>query len=260
MAVEMTIDLDKVRCDTLTSPHSSGARLFGSVFVLVLIGFVLWGGMHLSKPHTLPIRQVRVEGNFTHLSPVDLQRLVTDQVRGGFFNLDVDAVRLALLEEPWVSDVIVKRIWPDALRVIVIEQVPVVRWGDAGLLNAAGEFFAPEAATLALALPLLSGPDGTENSILARFNTMQERVQSIGLSIDSLTLDARRSWSLQFKGGIKVILGRHYFEERFNRVLTLIPITLSGRVDQAVLIDMRYTNGFSILWKNKINHLVKTTR
>ncbi len=69
---------------------------------------------------------------------------MTDKVRGGFFNLDVDAVRLALLGEPWVSEVTVKRIWPDALRVIVIEQIPVVRWGDSGLLNPAGEYFAPE--------------------------------------------------------------------------------------------------------------------
>ena len=78
---------------------------------------------------------------------------------------------------------------------------------------------------------------------------MQEQVQSIGFNIASLFLDNRRAWSFHFNNGIKVILGRRDFEERFNRVLTLIPITTSGRIDQIESIDMRYTNGFSILWK-----------
>jgi cell division protein FtsQ len=249
MGIDMVVDPDKLHFDMPHRSHSHGSRLFGGVFILVFISLMVWGGVTLSNPDTLPIKQVRIEGDFTRLSPVDLQLLVTDKVRGGFFNLDVDAVRLALLDEPWVSEVIVKRIWPDALRVIVIEQVPVVRWGSSGLLNSSGEYFAPETASIPLELPLLSGPVGSELGLLNRFNTMQEQVQSIGFNIVALTLDERRAWSFQFENSIKVILGRRDFEERFNRVLTLIPTTISGRIEQTESIDMRYTNGFSILWK-----------
>ncbi|MFT5395793.1 MAG: cell division protein FtsQ [Gammaproteobacteria bacterium] len=249
MAIDMVIDPDKLHFETPNRGHLLGSRLFGSVFVLIFISMMVWGGMTLSNPDTLPIKQVRIEGDFTRLSPVDLQLLVTDKVRGGFFNLDVDAVRLALLDEPWVSEVIVKRIWPDALRVIVIEQIPVVRWGESGLLNPAGEYFSPEAETVPIEIPLLSGPVGSEQNLLTRFNSMQKQVQGIGFNIASLFLDDRRAWSLHFTNGIKVTLGRRDFEERFNRVLTLIPTTTSGRIDQIESIDMRYTNGFSILWK-----------
>ena len=106
-----------------------------------------------------------------------------------------------------------------------------------------------ESGTIPDELPLLSGPVDSEQNLLNRFNSMQEQVQSIGFNIASLFLDNRRAWSFHFKNGIKVILGRRDFEERFNRVLTLIPITTSGRIDQIESIDMRYTNGFSILWK-----------
>jgi len=249
MAIDMVIDPDKLHFETPSRGHLRGSKLIGSVLVLIFILMMVWGGMTLSNPDTLPIKQVRIEGDFTRLSPVDLQLLVTDKVRGGFFNLDVDAVRLALLDEPWVSEVIVKRIWPDALRVIVIEQVPVVRWGDSALLNTAGEYFSPEAETIPVELPLLSGPVGSEQNLLNRFNAMQEQVQLIGFNIVSLSLDDRRAWSFRFTNGIKVTLGRRDFEERFNRVLTLIPTTTSGRIDQIESIDMRYTNGFSILWK-----------
>jgi cell division protein FtsQ len=249
MSIDMVIDPDKLQFNSVDRSHERGPKLFGIVFVLSFVGLLVWGGVYLSNSDTLPIKQVRIEGDFTRLSPVDLQLLVTDKVRGGFFNLDVDAVRLALLDEPWVSDVTVKRIWPDALRVIVIEQVPVVRWKETGLLNASGEYFAPDITTIPTELPLLSGPTGSEVTLLNRFNSMQERIQFLGFKIVSLTLNERRAWSFQLSNGIKVVLGRRDFEERFNRFLTLIPTTISGRIEQADSVDMRYTNGFSIRWK-----------
>ncbi len=249
MSIDMVVNPNKLQFDRSENVHSHGSRYFGIVFVLIFSVLLVWGGTFLSHPDTLPIKQVRIEGDFTNLSPVDLQLLVTDKVRGGFFNLNVDAVRLALLKEAWVREVTVKRIWPDALRVIVIEQVPVVRWKDTGLLNAIGEYFSPDLESIPSALPLLSGPEGTEVTLLERFNGMQERVQFLGFKIASLTLNERRAWSFQLTNGIKIVLGRRDFEERFNRFLTLIPTTISGRIDQTESIDMRYTNGFSIKWK-----------
>lgn len=249
MSIDMVIDPDKLQFNSVDRSHDRGPRFFGMAFVLTFIALLVWGGIYLSHPDTLPIKQVRIEGDFTRLSPVDLQLLVTDKVRGGFFNLDVDAVRLALLNEPWVSEVTVKRVWPDALRVIVIEQVPVVRWKDSGLLNAAGEYFAPDPATIPVELPLLSGPAGSEVMLLGKFNSMQQRIQLLGLKIALLTLNERRAWSFQLENGIKVVLGRRDFEERLNRFLTLIPTTISGRIEQTGSVDMRYTNGFSIRWK-----------
>ena len=249
MSIDMVADPQKLNFDRVDRTHERGPRFIGSLLALVFISLLTWGGVHLSNPDTLPIKQVRIEGNFTRLSPVDLQLLVTDKVRGGFFSLNVDAVRLALLDEPWVSEVTVQRVWPDALRVIVIEQVPVVRWGEAGLLNADGQYFAPEQSTIPLDLPMLIGPEGTELMLLNRFNSMQTYVQSIGFNIASVALDERRAWSFFLDNGIKVVLGRRDFEQRFNRFLSLIPTTLSGRVEQTESIDMRYTNGFSIKWK-----------
>jgi cell division protein FtsQ len=249
MSIDMVIDPDKLQFNSVDRSHDRGSRIFGMVFVLTFIGLLVWSGIYLSHADTLPIKQVRIEGDFTRLSPVDLQLLVTDKVRGGFFNLDVDAVRLALLNEPWVSEVTVKRVWPDALRVIVIEQVPVVRWKESGLLNAAGEYFAPDPATIPAELPLLSGPIGSEVVILNQFNAMQEQFKLIGFKVASMALNERRAWSFQLENGIKVILGRRDFEERLNRFLTLIPTTISGRIEQTESVDMRYTNGFSIRWK-----------
>lgn len=228
---------------------SRRTQLIGSGLAILIIALMVWGGRYLSNPDTLPIKQVRVEGDFTRLSPIDLQQLVTDKVRGGFFNLNVDAVRDALLAEPWVSKVSVQRVWSDGLRVIVTEQVPVVRWGEKGLLNQSGEYFEPESETIPQNLPLLNGPEGSEVLLLKRFQEMQERVKEIKFTIVELTLDDRRAWSFRLANGINIILGRKQVSDRFQRFLDLIPTTVAGRIEQTAKVDMRYTNGFAVRWK-----------
>lgn len=249
MSINMIADPHKLKFPSELRLHSHSQRLAGSALTLLLIGLIICGVMLLSRPDTLPIKQVRIEGDFTHLSPVDLQLHVTDKVRGGFFNLNVDTVRLALVNEPWVDKVMVQRVWPDALRVIVTEQIPLVRWGDSGLLNPEGVYFEPEYDSIPNDLPQLRGPEGSEVMLLERFRDMQKRAGLNGYQIISLNLDDRRAWSFMLDNGIKVVLGRRFFKQRFSRFLDLIPVTLSGQQGQAFSIDMRYTNGFSIKWK-----------
>ncbi len=251
MSIDMVADPHKLDFDQ--PGHGRRARVLGSMLALLLIALFITGAVHLSHPDTMPIKQVRIEGDFTRLSPVDLQLLVTDKVRGGFFSLNVDAVRDALLAEPWVSRVTVQRVWPDGLRVIVTEQVPAVRWKDKGLLNIEGMYFEPDSKTIPRGLPLLSGPAGSETMLLQRYNHMQRQVNKVGFSIAELVLDERRAWSFRLASGIQIVLGRRDFEQRFQRFLNLIPTTLSGRVAQAEQIDMRYTNGFSIKWKQQVS-------
>ena len=249
MSINMIADPYKLEFPSESHLHSRSQRLVGSALALLLIGLIICGVMLLSKPDTLPIKQVRIEGDFTHLSPVDLQLHVTDKVRGGFFNLNVDAVRLALMNEPWVDKVMVQRVWPDALRVIVTEKIPSARWGDSGLLNPEGVYFEPERDSIPNDLPQLRGPEGSEVMLLERFRDMQKHARLNGHQIISLNLDDRRAWSFMLDNGIKVFLGRRFFEQRFSRFLHLIPTTFLGQQDQIVSIDMRYTNGFSIKWK-----------
>ena len=252
MSMEMATNLENTGFDNPQRGEYFRSKLPGGLVVILFVLFLVWGLVTLAHPDTLPIKQVRVEGNFTRLSPVALKSRVKNKVRGGFFNLNVDAVRLSLLEEPWVNHVTVKRTWPDALSVTVIEQIPVARWNEKGLLNSEGEYFAPGVRNFPQKLPLLSGPKGTQSLLLARFKAMQEALNAIGYDLATIVLDDRRAWTFTLTNGMKVVLGRRDIEKRFNRFLLLLPMILSGQIEQADLIDMRYTNGFSIRRKIKV--------
>ncbi|OGT34252.1 MAG: hypothetical protein A2W28_07010 [Gammaproteobacteria bacterium RBG_16_51_14] len=229
--------------------NSRSLQTAGLVLTITCMVLLVWGAYLLSNPATLPIKQVRIEGEFFRLAPDRLKIMVTDKVRGGFFNLNVDTVRNVLLANPWVKEVTVQRVWPDGLRVSVSEQVAVARWGQDGLLNPAGEYFAPERETFPDELPELYGPRGTEVLVLNRFDEIQKSLQDTGMKIKNVTLNERRAWQFELDNGIRVILGKTDFDLRLKRFRDLVPLGLSGKFSQTELVDMRYTNGFAVRWK-----------
>lgn len=222
----------------------------GALFFVLLAAALGFAATHLLDPRTLPVRHVRINGEFRHLSPASLQDTASDVVRGGFFNVNVDAVRAVLLREPWVRDVTVRRVWPDSLSLHVTEQVPVARWSDAALLNADAERFAPERSTWPDGLPLISGPDGAESLMLDRYRYIEAALAARGLGVARLDLDERRSWSLTLEQGPRIILGRREYMNRFDRYTMVLPGHILDSLRRIEVMDMRYTNGFAVRWRD----------
>jgi cell division protein FtsQ len=224
-------------------PRSAGHIL---ATVLIMIGLTA-GGIYLLQPDTLPIRQVQIEGEFRQLSQRELQAIVLEHLRGGFFSVNVVAVRDAVRAEPWVREVWVQRVWPDALQVSVREQVAVARWGETGFISSDGDYFEPSGARLPdNSLPLLIGPEGAQAQMAAKLDLAQELLVSLGLHVVRLEVSDRRAWSFTTATGLEVVLGRDDFERRLRRFVDLVPRSLGERLDEAAYVDMRYTNGFAV--------------
>ena len=169
-------------------------------------------------------------------------------VDGGFFSVDLEAVRNELINLPWVEDVSVRRQWPDQLLVRVIEKQPVVYWGDESLLSSKGELFVP-GKIVSINMPHLEGPEGQHKTMLKELARMQAWLLETGLQIQKMKLDARRSWSLQMSSGLKLRLGRKQMHERLQRFALVYKNNLQSEKREIKHIDMRYTNGFAVAWK-----------
>ncbi len=215
--------------------------LAGSVFLLN------W----LSDPRNMPIEQVKIEGKFRYLSPERLKRMIAEDVRGGFFYLNVEAVRAAVLSEAWARDVSVQRIWHNQLRIVVREQQPVARWGNYGYLNSAGNYFEPDDYHEIGGLVQLRGPQGREKQVLALCRDLERRLSEFGRRLQWLSLSSRRSWSFGLVNGPVVIVGQTDVENRLALFFRDVERVLGAELDQLHLVDMRYTNGFSVLPKMK---------
>ena len=84
---------------------------------------------------------------------------------------------------------------------------------------------------------------------------MQKKLQSLPfrLNISSVTLNDRRAWFFDLENGIRVKIGRYAFDDRLDRFLKFIPTLIPDRINEIESIDLRYTNGLSVLWKNNFN-------
>jgi cell division protein FtsQ len=223
------------------------ARLLWSMLLtlalLVAVGYV---GQSLTRTTSFPIKKVTVEGDFRFLTPGYIQTLVGRSLHGGFFQLDVQEIRRSLLEEPWVMEATIERIWPDVLRVSINEQRPAAQWGKHALLNTAADMFAPGVGTFPQDLPQLSGPVGSESEVLATYRLIAARMAALDLSVAWLELSERGAWTVGLTDETRLILGRHRIDERLQRFRQGFESALKENWHNVESIDLRYTNGFAI--------------
>jgi cell division protein FtsQ len=198
-----------------------------------------------------PVRVVSIDGSFQRVSPGEVEEAVRPFARAGFMSADLDDLQRAVEALPWVDHARIARRWPNGLQVTVTEQIAAARWGDAGLLNTRGELFVREAAHVPAELPRLSGPDGTEAQVAQRYLAVQGRMLEAGMRIAALRLDERGAWELDLDNGVTVRLGRRDVDERIDRFIKTTSQVIAHHVTEINYVDMRYSNGFAIGWRNQ---------
>jgi cell division protein FtsQ len=197
-----------------------------------------------------PLRVISMDGSFQRVSPGDIEKAVAPFSQTGFMSADLDAIQRAVEALPWVEHARIQRRWPNSLHVTVIEQTAAARWGESGLLNTRGELFVRSAAHVPAELPRLSGPEGTETQVAQRYLAIQGRMFEAGMRIAALRLDERGAWEMDLDSGVTVRLGRRDVDERIDRFIRTASQVISHRLNEITYVDMRYSNGFAIGWRN----------
>lgn len=223
----------------------------GAVALCLLLALLTGGGLLFGNLTARPITSVRIAGEFVHVSRAELQQLVDGFLPSGFFELDVEAVRRKAATLPWVKQVSVRRIWPDSLHVAVGERVAVARWNGRALLGADGSLFVPEKGSLAGDYVDLKGPEGTEAAVLERYGQLQPLARALETNVSEVTLDERGSWRVDLTNELELRLGQEDDLESIAPYVAALPRILGSRYRDAERIDLRYSNGFAVRWRQK---------
>lgn len=219
------------------------------LLVLALIGLLGWGVQALWDPRVMPVRVVGVDGEITHLDRPRLEAAVADAVDGSFFSVDLEQVRRKVEQLPWIESASVRRVWPDTLRVRVVEQVPLAYWGSDGLVSQRGEVFRPEQLPKLEGLAVLEGEDASAARITREFLSMRTLLATAGLGVKHVWVDARQAWRLETDAGVMLNLGRREVMPRLTRFVQLYPALKAQAGAQPEAVDLRYTNGFAVRWR-----------
>lgn len=224
-------------------------RLLSNLAALALVGFAASRIDAERLERWLPIAYLRVEGAVWNLDPDAFHAAVLPYTHGGYLLADLKGLETAAKQFAWVDSVRVMRVWPDTLVVRVEEQKPVARWGEQGLLNERGESFVPPDVSAYADLPQLSGPDGQEKQVLGMWHALNMKLQPRALEVTTLGLSKRRAWTAQLDNGVDIMFGHQDPLATLSRLLALLPQLGEERIAAIWKLDLRYPNGFSVVWK-----------
>ena len=219
-------------------------RMTANLLLAVAAALMLYGAVHhvIHLP-IFPLRDIQLTGDVAHVTHEQVEAVVTRELRGNFFTVDLAHARAAFEKLPWVRKVNVRRQWPDRLEFAVEEHKPLARWGSTALVSAQGEVFE---AAINTTLPVLQGPEGTAPEVVSHFQLFEHALEPVGRRIVQITLSARRAWVLKLDDGMVLELGRDNLESRLAGFVSAYERTVARLPRPSTYVDLRYTNGFAV--------------
>lgn len=206
---------------------------------------------HFHLSNYFPIKTVRVYG-VTHVDKQEVQEVLTPLVNRGFFGINVDFIRDRLLQIPWVTDIFVRRNWPDQVEVTIIEKKPAARWNKQSLLSVNGEVFTPKLDAKPISLPVFLGPDGKQIFMLQYFNQINRLLLPLHAKVTYLELTPYLTWNMTLTNGITLRLGHKDILTRLNHFVKVYPKIVGNRATDVDYVDLRYPNGMAVRWKTAV--------
>lgn len=230
---------------------AANVLLAAAVMVVMAVALV-WG----ARLPAFEIKGLRIEGDASHYNAITLRANILPRLQGTFFTLNLDAARRAFETLPWVRQAVVRRDFPNRLKVQLQEHQAVAFWGEEGdlrLLNSYGEVFDANVGELEQDnLPRLNGPADQSAQVLVMYQSLQPLFDRLELTIEQLALTPRGGWRARLDTGALVELGSGAVPEvvaravDFLKTVTQVTARYQRTPEQLVSVDLRHTDGYAV--------------
>ena len=227
------------------------AEKFLRLLMVTVFIAAIFGADFIYKQIDTPLSRIMVGGKFNHLQEQELAELVNIEIDGGFLSMNLNQLRQELQSHPWIHQVSVRREWPSTLKVEVIEEVPIARWGKQGFLNRLGDQLSlPDNSNLQ-SLPVLEADFGSSQDMIAQYLLLAELLAPTDLKLTELQRDAVGAWQVEMASGVKIVLGRDQIIEKIRRLVMVWGSGLDVQLNNIATIDLRYPNGLAVSWRDQ---------
>lgn len=247
----------------LRRPHPSippDVRWMNRLSVLLVTGAVVGAlallALWLLQRPVFALTRITVVGDVVHNNPVTVRANVAPRLRGNFYTLDLGQARAVFESLPWVRRAVVRREFPNRLRVTLQEHQAVAYWGSSDeprLVNHHGEVFEANVDEVDRDdLPRLNGPDAQSAQVLAMYRRLDVHVRLLDAALESLELSARGSWHARLDNDAAIELGTGSDDEivqrlqRFVQTFAQVGARYGRRADALLSADLRYPSGYAL--------------
>lgn len=216
------------------------------LIVLSLLTYLTAAWAWVTHQSSFVVRQVFVQGYWRHIDLQQVKEVAMHSTYGNFFSVNLDRLRHSFERIPWVSHVVVERLWPWRVSVVLYEPIPVARWGRHALLSSDGSLFS---GSVDFALPQFWGPEGTEQEMLLFYKQFNELMEPLHSQVDELRLTPSYSWSALLNNHFIIRVGSDYKDDvALRRVARFVRTWRTMKLDMKNVrsVDLRYPNGFAM--------------
>jgi cell division protein FtsQ len=231
-----------------------------AIVVLAAVALLAAGVRALARAPWFAIRAIQLDGDLARNNVPTLRANVLPQLAGNFFSLDLARAKAAFETVPWVRSAVVRRVWPDRLRVRLEEHRPVALWqgedddDDATqqqmLVNSHGEVFEANLGDVEDdALPVFRGPPGQAPALWSMYRRLAPTLAARDLAPHRLALSARGSWAVETVNGQRLELGRGDEDElvaRTERFARTVGALTERYGKPRVSADLRHADGYAL--------------
>jgi len=229
-----------------------------AALLVLAVGMLAASGLSkLTRLTYFNLQRVQLEGDLQRNNVATVRANVVPRLQGGFFNTDLARSRDVFEAVPWVRKAVVRRVWPNELRVVLEEHRPAAYWHhedrEDQLVNTQGEVFDANLGDVEDEhLPTLEAPANPNPDEAREMLDMLRRLQPVLAQlgdIDTLKLTERGSWSVELDNDASIELGRGGVEEvitRADRFVRTLPELKRQYPAPLAHADLRYPEGYAV--------------
>ena len=208
------------------------------------------------------IEKVQITSELEVADRALLERSSWRKISGNYLNVDLKEIETALEALPGVYQAVVRRVWPDALAIEVIETRAMAQYQEWSESSAIGtrQFINLPPDEVLQESPLLIGPGAYRDTLVNTFIETFPLLRAVDLEPKTLSVSPSGRWVLELAlsgapkaNGFSVLLGRDDIRAKVERFTGSYAAVLKSKVNLIAKVDMRYANGFAVQWREGLD-------
>ena len=242
---------------------SQTSRLWSMPAIFAAISLMLFFAVFLAdqvlRPGYFTIESIRIEGSQYRVDPRTIERAAWRNVHGNYFSVNLNVIEEQLKEIPGVYAVAVRRVWPGALQISIIESEGLAKWSELRPDASPGteRFINLPPGRVLGQIPELSGPAKYRQAVLNAYLETDRRLWPLGLEITRVNLTRAGDWTFRIRSsrldanaGFLLVVGRQDPVVKVSDFAQVFEVALGSQADSIAAIDLRYPNGLAVRWKS----------
>ena len=242
--------------------------IIGSLTFLYLL-FLCYSWVISHEHFTLKNVVIEVVNNDNpNIDKKEVQQAIKSTLNGTTLSTDLKNMVELILDNPWIEQVVIRRVWPNTIVLRVQERRLIALWNNKFLISEFGEItnipvsgYKKVEKKLGCYLIKLEGPKDFLSKVVTRAEKTNNLLANINKKLSHLKLTEQFSWEAKTTGGMTLRFGGEdlqgpmfYRLENFTKSYSNLANKLAEkgiRSPEIHYVDLRYAKGFAIKTMNK---------